>query len=146
MNMQAIPYSMARDPEALSRLVGEDVVMAVVDQPDGSIFYSTDPELERTADIQTVFPSNLTYRKYRSSTECLIAEMVEDGTSYLVSMTPLHIEGRKLGHLYLRLACKMRNSARVTFRGLSVWDLGACILLISLASALLVRLDGRCLG
>ncbi len=48
MNEGAAPLSMARDPHALSRLVGEDVLVAAVDQMDGQVLYCSDPAQEGT--------------------------------------------------------------------------------------------------
>ncbi len=139
MNVQAISPSMARDREALSGLVGEEVALAVIKRPDGTIEFSSDPDLEEAADAESLFPNDMLRQRYKSSGESLIGELEEDGASYLVSSTPLYVGGRPFGELHLKLGTHNAEQRKRTISQIFAWGFVGCALLIAIASGLLVR-------
>lgn len=140
MNMQVIPYSMARDPEALSRLVGEKVLIAIVDRPDGTVVYSSEPGLEEQGASQMVFPSTHKRREAADTSGTVVEDIEDHGVHYLMVRTPLHDHGELLGDLHMKLG--MEN-AQQRKRGIYFLFLGGFIggsILIALATAVLLRM------
>ncbi|VGO17647.1 Autoinducer 2 sensor kinase/phosphatase LuxQ [Pontiella desulfatans] len=138
MSQSAISYSTARDADALSRLVGETVVLALVGQPDGTIYYSTDPELEGTPITDVA-----EFRGFPNCTQELAAAATmrirENSKTYLLATLSLVSDGQWLGNLCLKL--ETGNAAQRKQRN-ALGFLGgflASIVLITLFSALLVR-------
>ncbi len=140
MNMQAIPWSMARDVDALSGLVGEKVLLGVVDQPDGTVLYSSDAELERLGASQVVFPHSEIQRHLADSQETFTQEAQEDGEHYLIAATPLYDGDQHLGHLHIKMG--MENAMRVqrSIHNRFVVGFIVCALVISLVSAVLLNM------
>jgi signal transduction histidine kinase/CheY-like chemotaxis protein len=138
MNEQAIPYSTTRDADALSRLVGERVVLAVLGQPAGTIYYSTDPVLEgfNVADVGGSMGLALCCQ---ALPEAVVTRAGAGSNSYLISTTPLFSEGRWLGNLCLKL--ETTNAALQKKRSALGFLFGflATIALVTVFSALLVR-------
>ncbi|RKX44041.1 MAG: hypothetical protein DRP64_07250 [Verrucomicrobia bacterium] len=138
MNQGILPRTLVRDREMLSQLVGEEVLLAVVVQPDGVVLYSMDSTLEgrcpdefsRYAEapgaIMTAAGSTMVHQR-------------ENGSGYLYVSTPLQSADGWSGSLYLKVSAlnegwqKNRNAT-----GFIVGFL-LCIVLITAVSALLVH-------
>ena len=138
MNERAIPYQIARDLDALSRLVGEEIIYAAVDQPDGGIFFSTQPELE--GDRSGMFHDGLRARGEKVlEAESTIYKVHENQKTYLYVTTPLFSDGYPLGDLHLKMGTgnaelRKRRIAIGFFSGFLL-----CIALITLVSAVLLN-------
>ncbi len=153
INEGALPGAMIRDREVLSRLVGEEVLFAVVDQPGARILYSTDPALEgRRADE---FPHDA-YTKGATMTAAGSAIMHEqgNGSGYLLISTPLRLADGWSGELHMKVSA-VNASARKDRIAISfVVGFLLCIGLITVFSAMLVhqmtaprlRASVECLG
>ncbi|WP_372845309.1 ATP-binding protein [Pontiella sp.] len=138
MNEQAIPYSTARDAAALSRLVEERVVLAVLGQPDGTIYYSTDPALEGSNVADVGGSLGLPFCG-QVQPEAVVSRVGEGAGSHLISTTPLFSDGRWLGNLCLKL--ETANAALQKKQSALGFLIGflASIALVTLLSALFVR-------
>ncbi len=138
MNQQAIAYSMVRDGAALSRLVGEEVVFAIVDQPDRTIYFSTSPEVE--GESSDLFHDHMEKtERIVTDNNSIIVRKKEGGITYLYVSTPLNADGRWLGDLHMKMSTGnadslKRRSAVGFFVGFMV-----CILCTTVAASLLVR-------
>jgi two-component system, sensor histidine kinase len=139
MNEKAIPYVVARDRDALSRLVGEEVIFAVVDQPNNMIYYSTAVELEGT--MSNIFHDTaMTDDAVKMESGALITSRKEGNETFLYVTSPLYNEGNWLGDLHLKMSTgnselQKRQNALGFFFGFFV-----CILLTTVSGAFLVRL------
>jgi len=103
-----------RDPELLSRLVGEQVVMAVVDQPDNLILYSSDPALEGTSsDVYHQFAELGKAVKTQSGSS--IIRIRENGRTYVYVTTRLTGEDGWIGDLHLKIDPSSYWASRFAF-------------------------------
>ena len=133
MNQQALPYSAARDQDALSALVGEQVLFAAVSRANGKIHYATDPEKENSSIKQ------LLGTRHRQGEFILTGTHVSEDKNALHSSTPLHAGGKYLGDLYMEIDTgkAIQKKREVSF----IFFIGGllCILITTLAGAFLVR-------
>jgi signal transduction histidine kinase/CheY-like chemotaxis protein len=139
INESAVPQSLVRDREALSRLVGEEVLLAVVDQPDNLILFSSDSALEgrhsddfhRYAELPDAVVTD-------SST--IIVSSEEEGKCYLYVSTPLLAQGNGFGDLHMKISAE--NAERQKRRVANGFLLGftLSIILITGGCALLLHL------
>lgn len=138
MNEGAIAFSMVRDHEALSRLVDENVVFAVVDQPDHLILYSTDPALEGQYSDEfhayTALPGSRV-----TEAGSVIVHQRKNGKGYLYVSTPLRSAEGWVGDLHMKVDAGhvgwQKNLSTTRF----VSGFLLCIALITAFSALLVH-------
>ena len=130
MNDGVIPPSLVRDSEALSRLIGEQVVWAVIEQADNLILFSSDPAMEGRHTDQ--------FHKYTqlpgdTITDCgsLISHHRENGEGHLFISTPLHLKDGTAVDLHMKIGAG--NAHLKKLRIASGFSLGftLCILLIS---------------
>ncbi|MDF7822957.1 ATP-binding protein [Pontiellaceae bacterium B12227] len=138
MNQESVPFSIARDREALSRLVGELVVSAAVDQPDGTIFYSTERELEGS-DAHAIYSLNDAAAEPVAGSDSRIARVRENQRSFLYVTTPLYSNGQWLGDFHMKMGTgnadlRKRRTAIGFAAGFFI-----SIMLITLVGAVLVR-------
>lgn len=135
MNEQSIPYSTARDRAALSRLVGEEVVLAVVARPDGTVYYCTERELEDSSVGDLPGLMGVVQDEFDS----IVSDQQNEKGSFLVVSTPLHSNEHWLGNLYLKLETSNADlRKRQTSIGFLLGFL-ASIILVTLLCAVLVR-------
>ena len=139
MNENAIPFSLARDTEAISRLVGEEVLLAIVDLPDGMIVFSSygayeglqPEEFARFTDFPTavVTPSG-----------AVIAAATADGWRNCVHVsTPLYSNETLQGHLHLKVDATGAEARKRKLAKGFVFGFTASIFLITLVCAILVH-------
>jgi signal transduction histidine kinase/ActR/RegA family two-component response regulator len=130
MNQQALAYNAARDREALSALVGEQVLFAAVSRADGLIYYATDPEKEK-------LPLEQIYSPLPASKEP--THTYSDSRKTLYSVAPLYADGNYLGNLYMeidiRKAAQKKRAVAILF---SISGL-LSTLITTLVSAFLIR-------
>jgi signal transduction histidine kinase/ActR/RegA family two-component response regulator len=105
INEGTVPHTLVRDREALSRLVGENVFVAVVDQPDNLILFSTDPKMEQQYSDSFHKFSELPGAVITESGSTL-AHCREEGSCYLYVTTPLLVEGKPQGDLHMKISAK----------------------------------------
>lgn len=131
MNQQALPYRAARDREALSSLVGGNVLYAAVVRIDGIIHYATHQEHEGTAAACRI--------KTRSDGTELTSGHQPSGQILHIS-TPLTANGKALGTFHLQIdtgrSIRKKNEIAMIFL---VGGL-LCSLLATLTGALLIRM------
>jgi signal transduction histidine kinase/ActR/RegA family two-component response regulator len=141
MNEGAIPLEMVRDREALSRLIGEEVLLAFVDQLDGQILYSTNPALEGrdSGNEFRGFPC-VQEIPISSELELVVFYNKENEHGCLSIRMPLSIAGQRIGDLHIKM--NAINAERHKFRSASIIAMGfmLCIVLIALLSAVLIHL------
>ena len=138
MNEGAIAHELVRDLDALSRLVGEEVLAAVVDQPDNLILLSSDQALEGTRTDA--------FRKYAEppdaiTTECgvVIVPRRENGGNLLFVSAPLRFADGTTGDLHMQInADNARLKKLRVARGFSM-GFTLCIMLITGGCALLLH-------
>jgi len=138
INKGVLPLELVRDREALSRLVGEKVLLAVVDRPDGQILYSTDPALEGQ-------PSN-EFHKEAEWSATLAAEsgatfvpQHESGQSALCISMPLFSEGSRTGDFHMKISAQNADSRKRRVASGFALGFTFCILLITGICALLLH-------
>jgi signal transduction histidine kinase/CheY-like chemotaxis protein len=102
MSQQDISYSLSRDPDAISRLVGEEVIAAAVSQPDHSIFFCSRPELEGT-DVLDSFGVQAATDVQILESGSTVARITEGGRSCLLVATPLYFDGEWLGSFHMKM-------------------------------------------
>jgi signal transduction histidine kinase/ActR/RegA family two-component response regulator len=134
MNQQALPYSTARDRQALSALVGEDVHCASISRLDGRIHYCTDPAKEST--YSNCLGSIATNQN--RTTEALVTGC-PDGKPCLHISTPLFADGKYLGNFHMKIdtertAFEKQTVASIFFTGGLI-----CVLLTTFAGAFFAR-------
>ena len=141
-----------RDPELLSRLVGEQVVVAVVDQPDNLILYSSDASLEGTSsDVYHQFAELGKAVKTQSGSS--IIRIRENGRTYVYVTTRLTGEDGWIGDLHLKINTDKSRRSKQSSASVFLLGFTLCILLISAFCAMLVhaltvprlRAIGQCL-
>jgi signal transduction histidine kinase/CheY-like chemotaxis protein len=138
MNEGAIARELVRDRAALSRLVGEDVLLAVLDQPDGLVLFSSDSALEgtRTDTFQKYAkrPGSIT-----TPSGSVIVYRRENSNGHLLISTPVHFNGGAAGDLHMKINAD--NTHRKKLRVASGFSLGftLCIMLITGVCALLLH-------
>jgi len=138
MNQQAIPYSMVRDREALSRLIGEEVIAAAVDLSDQSIHYASSHEFEGRSVKEFLAGSNAPAALVTKSSATIFRGN-EGGKPYLLVTTPLYSDGQWKGDLHMKVSTenaewRKRKNAIGFVAGFVV-----CILLVTVLSALLLH-------
>ncbi len=139
MNEDALPRTRVRDHEMLSQLVGEEVLLAVVVQPDDEVLYSSDAVLEgRHLDE---------FRRYAelpgvvvTASGSAIVHRRENGSGYLHVSTPLRCADGWSGNLYIKVSAA--NAGWQKNRNATGFIVGfsLCIVLITAVSAFLVHL------
>lgn len=139
LNEGAISRELVRDRAALSRLVGEEVLLAVVVQSGTPILFSSNPALEgaraEAADKYANLPGAVI-------TECgmKIIPLRENGRELLFVSSPLHFPDGTTGDLHMQISA---DNARHKKLGVaSGFSLGftLCIILITSMCALLLHL------
>ncbi len=102
MGQQDISYSLSRDPDAISRLVGEEVVAVAVSQPDHSIFFCSQPELEGT-DVLDSFGGGAATDLRILESGTTVSRIKEGDRACLLVATPLYFEGEWLGNFHMKM-------------------------------------------
>jgi len=138
MNLHAIEYAFVRDREAVSRLVGEEVLVALVDRPDGYIVYSTDARLE--GQQSTAFHEHHKQRgNVVTASNSIISKMRSDKTEFLMVTTPLFSAGEWVGDLHMKMSTGNASSRkRRNAIGLLIGFL-VCIVFTTGAGSILIR-------
>jgi signal transduction histidine kinase/CheY-like chemotaxis protein len=134
LNQQAIPYSIVRNREALSRLVGEEIVLAVITRPDGTIFYADEPDLEGKP-----FDSACNCRALPDDTAPTINQFRENGKGVLSIMTPLHFNGQWLGCLHMEMGTGNSGLLKRRYSILFAGGGLVCIMLITSSASVLAK-------
>lgn len=102
LQQEDIPSSIARDTDALSWLVGENVLLAALTQVDGTIHFCSDAALEgedigsAIGPVAGTFPNN-------ESTGPRISRMTENGRPILTVSTPMYSGGQWQGSFYMKM-------------------------------------------
>jgi len=140
------------DPELLSRLIGEQVHVALVDQPDNLILYSSDQTLEGT--------SSDVYHRYAELGKAVktlsgssIIRIRENGRTYVYVKTKLEGENGWIGDLHLKLDTDKSQKSKHSSASVFLLGFTLSIVLISAFCAILVhyltvprlRAIGQCL-
>ncbi len=133
-----VPLSLVRDSEALSRLIGEQVLWAVIEQPAGLVRFSSDPVMEGKHTDQ--------FHKYTqlsedTITDCgsTIAHHRENSNGHLYISTPLYLEDGTAVDLHMKVRANNAHQKKLRIaRGFSL-GFSLCILLISGLCALLLH-------
>ncbi len=139
MMQQHIPYSIVRDRNALSRLVGEDVLFAAVTQPDQTIYFCSAPELEGDDITDILGPHEEAKEIHFNEDNSTVSQIHEAGDPYLLVSTPLYSEGNWLGNFHMKMGMGHAITRKHVY---SMWVLAAslvCIILITAVGALLVH-------
>lgn len=138
MNDGIVQPSLVRDLEALSRLIGEEVLLAAVDQADHRVLFCSDSTVEGT---HTDTFHTYSQRSGAITTECgsVIVQQKENGRNYLFISTPLLLEGGKSADLHMKIS--EGNAQLKKLRVTSGFSLGftLCIFLISGVCALFLN-------
>lgn len=152
MNAGALPYMQVRDRAMLSKLVGEQVLLAAVIHSSDTVLYSTDPALEGRISNAVQRYGELLGKQMTGSGPA-IALQRDNGSGYLLISTPLGYEKDGEATLYMQVSAD--NAVREKSRMAKSFTVGfsLSILLITGVSALLVHLlsvprlsdIGRCL-
>ena len=138
MNLQAIALSSVRDREALSRIVGEEVIVAIVDRPDDTIIYSTERELE--GQNSTSFHDHHTLRdNVVTESKSVISKINTEGQNFLLVTTPLLNGGEWYGDLHMKMSTG--NASQRKRRNAIGFLIGflVCILCTTAAGSILIR-------
>jgi len=126
------------DTNLLSKLVGEQVKMAVVDQPDNLILYSSDPTLEGSrSDVYHRFAES--ERAVKTDSGSSIVPFREKGTNYVFVTTPLTGEDGWTGDLHLKINTDKSRSSKQSSKSVFLLGFTLSILLISAFCAMLVH-------
>lgn len=102
MNQQAVSYLSARDAETLSNLVGEEVQAAAVCQGDGTVYFSTESDLEGHPLGFPFIRVPTTGRVFLDS-GTTVERLRENGKIYLLVTTPLYSDDQLLGHFHMKM-------------------------------------------
>ena len=138
LNQQAIPYSTARDKEALSKLVGEKIILAILCRPDGTIYYSTDRQLEElnlTDATGLKIPAIDSDAREMQFDSCVAHNL----NGELTVTVPIYAENRMLGQLYLKMETTNTDAQKLRIQLELIGGFLICIALITLLSALILR-------
>jgi signal transduction histidine kinase/ActR/RegA family two-component response regulator len=139
INEGAVPLELVRDRDVLSRLVGEDVFIAVVDQPDNLIIYSTDAVLE--GQLSDGFHK---YEELPGAVEmesgATIVHRSENGLRYLYISAPLFSGNHEHGDLHMKISAENAQSRKQRVAKGFLLGFTLCIVLITAVCALLLHL------
>jgi signal transduction histidine kinase/ActR/RegA family two-component response regulator len=138
MNEGAIPPELARDKDALSRLVGEQVLLAVVDQPDNKILFSSDPDLEGTY-TEAFHAYSRQPGAVESENGSSLAYSRERIQGYLFVTTPLTGADGWTGELHMKISATNTGWRKHHVANGFLWGFSLSILLISAVCAALVH-------
>ncbi len=138
MNDGVVPLSLAQDAAALSRLIGEEVLLSVIDQPDNLILFCSDPALEGTKTDEFHAYAHL---PGAVTTECgsVIVHRRNNGTGHVFISTPLHLEGGKAAELHMKISASNAHLKKLRVAGGFSLGFIFCILLITGVCALLLH-------
>jgi len=140
INEGAIPLSMVRDREALSRLVGEEVLLAFIHEPNGNILYSTDPVLEGMDSAKTGnFPA-IQEIPLSEVLDVIIAYDEVDEKDFLNISMPLYTDRELDGELHIKMSAANTGVHKLRSASVIVGGFMFCIILTTLLSALLIHL------
>ncbi len=103
-----IPRSIARNVDALSQLVGEEVLIAAVSEPDRTISYCSRSELEGS-DVMESFGGKDADHVRLLDSGTLISQISEAGKPYLLVSAPLYSEGQWLGNFHMKMGTGNAN-------------------------------------
>jgi signal transduction histidine kinase/ActR/RegA family two-component response regulator len=138
MNQRAIPYAISRDHEALSRLVGEEIVEAVVTGTDRAALYSSDPALERKEYQGFDFVEGKERPVSAGSGSKLYLHR-DNGAALLCVSTPLYAEGKLLGSLYLKMKTGRSDQQKQKVAINFFLGMLSCIVVITLVGSFFVH-------
>ena len=106
-------YAIACDTNALSDLVGEDVVAAAVCKTDETISYCSIPELQGTKVDQPFVNASATQPVTLDYGTRISRIVGENGQNQLLVSTPLyHVDGEHLGSLHMVLAMNLAERSK----------------------------------
>lgn len=105
MEQRALNFEAVMDYKVLEEIVQEEVLDAFIAKRDGSIFYSQDPS--RTGKDYTLFLAQKEMAKIRPQAPATLRKSSllsgNGGDSYWSILSPLEINGRFLGMLYIKI-------------------------------------------
>ena len=133
-----MPQTGVRDLELLSHFADEEVLLAVVDQADDLILYSSDPALEGTSsDLYHTFAK--IGKEIQTPDDCSIIRIRQSGHEYLYVTTPLRGEDGWTGDLHMKIDTERarERKQRIAFGFLLGFTL--CIVFISAFCATVVH-------
>ena len=133
-----MPQTAVRDSELLSRFVDEEVLLAVIDQPDNLVLYSSDPALEG-ARSDVYHGSAKLGKAVQTSAGVRINHIRENGHEYLYVTTPLPGENGWTGDLHLKIDTDTTRSRKHRVASGFLLGFTLCIVLISAFCAMLVH-------
>ena len=134
MQQGALRFAAVRDPQALGRLIGQDIEQAVIIQVDGRIFEAVDQALigRPAGEAMPGFEFAL------DSTTDKLATGIDDHP-HIASLTALSTDGRLIGWLYLRVGTQAAETAKRDLAWRYALTTAASIALTSLVQILLLH-------
>jgi signal transduction histidine kinase/ActR/RegA family two-component response regulator len=128
-----------RDLDTLSQLVGEDVLLALIDLPDGTILFCSQPEMEGQATAEFHSAAFSPEAHAIGLTKTIVTEGEDESGPILFVSAPLKLEAGGFGGIHFKM-----KTERIMARKRSVslgflWGFILCIGLITVVCAGLVH-------
>lgn len=139
MNQLALNYDSVKDLNSMQRLIGEEVVDAIILRKDGQVFYASNPDHEGKQ-AEAVL-KELDFSKFDSeSPENRKRQFTRDGKVYYVNATPIFSNKKLIGYLYLKIDTS--NSENENKNIARIFTIGSllCILLTTFTLIALIHL------
>ena len=103
MSERALNYSAATDLAVMSELVHEDVIDCFISKADGTIYYTSDPNLEGKMNSTLFAQQAPSFQGKIQSTSKISSSISSSGIHYLSTLSPLLRKEKILGTLYIRI-------------------------------------------
>jgi len=139
MAERALNYDAVRDLDAMSRLVGEDVVEGLVLRRDGRVFYSSNPEHEDRP-VESVLGPGVASRFSLDMSEPVERSFTSGGRTLLEVVSPLHADGSLIGFLFLVADTSGAEAEKTAIATLFAAGARLCIALTTVSEVLIVHL------
>lgn len=140
MNQRALNYDAVQDRNSMQRLIGEEVVEAIILRRDGQVFYASNPNHE-DKQAEAVL-KDLDFSKFDSeSPENRTVQFTRGGNVYFANATPIFSNEKLIGYLYLKIDTS--NSVNEKKNIARLFTIGSllCILLTTFALIALIHLQ-----
>ncbi len=140
LNQANVAPALIRNQTALSQLTGEDVLLAVIDQPDGTILYSSDPELEGRSSDAFHAAGHVRNTHTIGVSETVVSQGTDNGREVLYVTTPLKLADGSAGELHMKMGTERIAAQKQTVARGFRWGFILCIALITAVCAVLVHM------
>lgn len=139
MNQQALNYDSVKDLSSMQRLIGEEVVDAIILRRDGQVFYASNSDYEGKQ-AEAVL-KDLDFSQFDAeSPENRTRQFTRDGKVYYANATPIFSNKKLIGYLYLKIDTSNSENEKKTIARLFTIGLLLCILLTTFALISLIHL------